>query len=239
MKLRSWRLLSGSGRTVGRPGQGLSRRTQSGRPFWTSASRVVRPLAVRRGRFSDLESVRVVATSLDADHDDLLRHEGAKWRIVAVAVSGRRRAVRSVRPRGRRRRIPIVIASFDSAVEALARAAQVRRTPRRVSARVVSPSLGTRPPHPAADVHLDRATCKQLRRALGHASGRTRRLEDDDGRLRPAPAACVQPGAWDACAAASRTILLTFWRCSRPSRRLQKRYASGSVGGPTRRSAST
>lgn len=51
----------------------------------TGASRVVRPLAVRRGRFSDLESVRVVATSLDADHDDLLRREGAKWRIVAVA----------------------------------------------------------------------------------------------------------------------------------------------------------
>jgi integrase len=74
-----------------------------------------------------------------------------------------------------------------------------------------SPRAWEHAPHTlGADVHLDRATCKQLRRALGHASGRTRRLEDDDGRLRPAPAACgalTRRGVRRTCAARARAPL--------------------------------
>jgi integrase len=40
--------------------------------------------------------------------------------------------------------------------------------------------------HLAAHLHLDRAARQQLRRQMGHESGRTRRLEDDARRLRPA-----------------------------------------------------
>ncbi len=44
-------------------------------------------------------------------------------------------------------------------------------------------------PHAAPHLHLDRAAGEPLRRPLGHEPGRPRRLEDDDGRLRPAAAA--------------------------------------------------
>ena len=43
--------------------------------------------------------------------------------------------------------------------------------------------------HPASDLHLHCAAGEPLRRPLGDAPGRARRLEDDDGRLRPAAAA--------------------------------------------------
>ncbi len=47
--------------------------------------------------------------------------------------------------------------------------------------------------HAAPHVHLGRAAREPLRRALGHAPGRPRRLEDDDGRLRAAAAARRAP----------------------------------------------
>ena len=56
-------------------------------------------------------------------------------------------------------------------------------------ARGLPPLPNTTPHTLAAHLHLDRPARQQLRRQVGHEPGRPRRLEDDDGRLRPARAA--------------------------------------------------